>query len=279
MTGMLRRMLGENIVVSVETPSDVGHVRADRGQIEQVVMNLVVNARDAMPTGGRLTLSLANADLPPSEAETLPPGAYVLLTVSDTGVGMDAETRARAFEPFYTTKAAGKGTGLGLATVYGIVTQNAGDVRIESEPGRGTTFRIFFPRVDAPADAAPAVSTAPLPGGGETVLVVEDEDAVRSLAVTALRKLGYTVLEAPDAERAVEVFAGYGGRVDLLVTDVVMPGMNGPSLAERLLGRDATLRVLYVSGYAEEAPETAAFLAKPYTGVTLARKVREVLDA
>ena len=242
-------------------------------------MNLVVNARDAMPTGGRLTLSLANADLPPSEADTLPPGAYVLLTVSDTGVGMDAETRARAFEPLYTTKAAGKGTGLGLATVYGIVTQNAGDVRIESEPGRGTTFRIFFPRVDAPADAAPAVSTAPLPGGGETVLVVEDEDAVRSLAVTALRKLGYTVLEAPDAERAVEVFAGYGGRVDLLVTDVVMPGMNGPSLAERLLGRDATLRVLYVSGYAEEAPETAAFLAKPYTGVTLARKVREVLDA
>ncbi|MBM3219866.1 MAG: response regulator [Candidatus Rokubacteria bacterium] len=279
MSGMLRRMLGENIAVSVETPSDVGHVRADRGQIEQGVMNLAVNARDAMPTGGRLTLSLANVDLEASETETLPPGVYVLLTVTDTGVGMDAETRARAFEPFYTTKATGKGTDLGLSTVYGIVTQSAGDVRVESEPGRGTTFRIFLPRVDAPADAAPAPSAAPLPTGIETVLVVEDEDAVRSLAVAALRKLGYTVLEAPDAERAVEVFAQHGTRVDLLVTDVVMPGVNGPLLAERLRERDAALRVLYVSGYAEEAPDTAAFLPKPYTGVSLARKVREVLDA
>jgi CheY-like chemotaxis protein len=279
-------MLGENVVVVVHTASDLGHVRADPTQIEQVVMNLAVNARDAMPDGGRLTLTVANVDIDASSAGTVPPGAYVVLTVTDEGVGMDAETRARVFEPFFTTKPVGRGTGLGLATVYGIVKQSGGDIRVDSEPGRGTTFRISLPRVDAPADTASPTSATPLPRGTETLLLVEDEEAVRRLAVAVLTKLGYTVLDAPEADAAIGIFESHTGPLDLLVTDVVMPGLSGPRLAERLRLARPSLRVLYVSGYAEEqldrrggpAPDTA-FLAKPYTGVILARKVREVLDA
>jgi signal transduction histidine kinase/DNA-binding response OmpR family regulator len=279
MSGLLRRMLGENITVSVRSASDVGHVHVDPGQMEQVVMNLAVNARDAMPQGGRLTLSLENVTLEAAPGETVPPGAYVLLAVSDTGVGMTAETRARAFEPFYTTKPAGKGTGLGLSTVYGIVTQSRGDIRIESEPGHGTTFRIYLPRVDGPAEPTPVTDATSLPVGTETVLLVEDEEAVRRLAATALRRLGYTVLEAADAARALAIFEEQRGAVDLVVTDVVMPGMSGPALAERLRGIQPAVRVLFVSGYAEEAPEGPAFLAKPYTGASLAQRVRALLDA
>jgi two-component system, cell cycle sensor histidine kinase and response regulator CckA len=279
MSGMLRRLVGEHVGVSLQTASDVGRVRADPGQMEQVIMNLAVNARDAMPGGGYLTLSLASVDVPASPAETLPPGSYVTLAVSDTGVGMDALTRARAFEPFYTTKAAGKGTGLGLSTVYGIVKQGGGDVRLESEPGDGTTVTIFLPRVSQAADAvAPAPGPVPRAVGSETLLVVEDEDAVRALAVASLRKLGYRVLEASEATHALEILESESVAVDLLITDVVMPGISGPTLAEYLKSKRPALRVLYVSGYAEERPDPKAFLAKPYTGASLAAKVREVLE-
>jgi signal transduction histidine kinase len=286
MTGLLRRMVGENVLVTVDVAAGIGRVRADASHIEQVIMNLAVNARDAMPDGGRLTFALANVDVEATPAETLAPGPYVELTVRDDGVGMDPETAARVFEPFFTTKAPGKGTGLGLSTVYGIVKQSGGDIRLESERGRGTTFRIFLPRIDGPGESEDEVASAPLPRGVETLLLVEDEDAVRSLAATVLAKLGYTVLEAPDAHTAISVFDRAGGRVDLLVTDVIMPGLNGPRLAERLRVTRPSLRVLYLSGYADEELDRAlargndmTFLAKPYTGSTLARKVREVLDA
>jgi CheY-like chemotaxis protein len=286
MSGLLRRMVGEHIAITLQTASGLGRVRADVSHIEQVVMNLAVNARDAMPHGGQLTFALTNADLDASSASPLPPGRYVALAVTDTGVGMDADTRARLFEPFFTTKAAGKGTGLGLATVYGIVKQSDGDIRVDSAPGRGTTFRIFLPRVDAPADTTPAIAPDPLPAGSESLLLVEDDDSVRRLAAIVLRRLGYTVLEAPEAETATRIFETHAGPLDLLVTDVVMPGLSGPKLAERLRVVRPDLRVLYLSGYAEEeldpapgpGPDTA-FLAKPYTGTSLARKVRDVLDA
>jgi len=286
MSGLLRRMLGEDVLVTVQAGPGLGPVRADVGLLEQVVMNLAVNARDAMPEGGRLTFTLANVEVEASSGDPLPPGAYVALTVTDEGVGMDADTRARVFEPFFTTKPPGKGTGLGLATVYGIVTQSGGDIRVESAPGKGATFRILLPRVEAPTDATPQAAPTPLPRGTETLLLVEDEDAVRRLAVIALSRLGYTVLEAPDADTAMGIFEGYVGPLDLLVTDVIMPGLSGPRLAERLRAARPELRVLYLSGYAQEeldfasglGPDTA-FLAKPYTGAILARKIREVLDA
>jgi signal transduction histidine kinase/DNA-binding response OmpR family regulator len=286
MSELLRRILGENVAVTVQTAPGLGRVRADASQIEQVIMNLAVNALDAMPDGGRLTLALANAEIEASAPETLPPGGYVVLAVSDTGVGMDAATRARVFEPFFTTKPVGKGTGLGLSTVYGIVTHSGGDIWVESEPGKGTTFRIYLPRTEAASESAARVSAPALPRGTETLLLVEDEDAVRRLAASVLGKLGYTVLEAPDADEALELFAAHEGPLDLLVTDVVMPGWSGPRLADRLRALRSGLRVLYVSGYSDEGldDETAStpntgFLAKPYTGPVLARIVRELLDA
>jgi signal transduction histidine kinase len=286
MSGLLRRMLGEHIAITLHTATGLGRVRADASHIEQVVMNLAVNARDAMPEGGQLTFGLANVELGTAAAGPLQPGPYVVLTVSDAGIGMDADTRARLFEPFFTTKPVGKGTGLGLATVYGIVKQSGGDIRVDSAPGRGTTFRIFLPRVDAEPDAEVEPPQAPLPGGAETLLLVEDDDAVRQLAVIVLRRLGYTVLEAPEAETATTIFEAYTGPLHLLVTDVVMPGLSGPRLAERLRAVRPGLRVLYLSGYSQEEIEAAhapgpdtAFLPKPYTGTTLARKIRAVLDA
>jgi two-component system cell cycle sensor histidine kinase/response regulator CckA len=285
MSRLLRRMVGEDVPITIHVAPDVGHVLADASHVEQVLMNLAVNARDAMPDGGQLVFALENVDVGAATADTLPHGPYVLLTVSDTGVGMDPETRARLFEPFFTTKPVGKGTGLGLSTVYGIVKQSGGDIRVDSEPGRGTTFRIFLPRVEAPSDPQPDVAPDPLPRGSETVLLVEDEDPVRRLAVIVLGRLGYRVLEAPDAETAAAIFEAHAGLVDVLVTDVIMPGQSGPRLAERLRVARPDLRVLYVSGYAEEALEaptgaasSTAFLAKPYTGAMLARKVRDVLD-
>jgi CheY-like chemotaxis protein len=287
MSGLLRRMLGEHIEVTLQAASGLGRVRADATHLEQVVMNLAVNARDAMPEGGRLGFGLANTEIERSAANPLPPGAYVVLTVTDSGVGMDAETRAHLFEPFFTTKAVGKGTGLGLATVYGIVRQSGGDIRVDSAPGQGSTFRIFLPRVDEPAEDTPGPAPAALlPGGTETILLVEDDDAVRQLAVIVLRRLGYTVLEAPEAEAATRIFTTHAGPLHLLVTDVIMPGLSGPRLAERLRALRPGLRVLFLSGYSEEelditqgaGPDTR-FLAKPYLGTTLARTIREVLEA
>jgi two-component system, cell cycle sensor histidine kinase and response regulator CckA len=286
MSGLLRRMVGEDVDITLETAANLGRVRADASHMEQVVMNLAVNARDAMPEGGRLSFALANLEVEASPANPLPPGSYVVLTVADSGVGMDAEVRAHLFEPFFTTKAVGKGTGLGLATVYGIVRQSGGDIRVDSAPGQGTTFRIFLPRVDEPVETTPERAPSPLlPGGTETILLVEDDDAVRQLAVIVLRRLGYTVLEAADAEVATRIFESQAEPIDLLVTDVIMPGLSGFRLAERLRALRPELRVLYLSGYSEEELDLTQdvgadtrFLAKPYLGTTLARTIREVLE-
>ncbi len=285
--GMLGRLLGEDIELALGLAADAGTVLADPGKIEQVIMNLAVNARDAMPQGGRLTLETANVDLDGAYQEqhaAVAAGRYVMLAVSDTGTGMDAETRAHVFEPFFTTKEAGKGTGLGLATVYGIVKQSGGYIWMYSEPGRGTTFKVYLPRIDAPPEArrraAPAVTR-----GSETVLVVEDEAPVRRMTERMLRAAGYGVLSAASGAEALALDDATLARVGLLFTDVVMPGMSGRELANRLLARAPRLRVLFTSGYTDDAivhhgvldPGTA-FIEKPFTAAQLTRKIRSVLD-
>src|SRR6266571_2591092 len=294
MDRMLRRLIGEDVDLVTRLAPHLDAVRADRGQIEQVLVNLVLNARDAMPQGGKLTIETANVELDPGYVEThegARAGAYALLAVSDTGSGMDAETTAHLFEPFFTTKEVGKGTGLGLATVYGIVKQSEGYITAYSEPGHGTTFKIYLPRAAAPGAASPTPPAPPAPqgkataGGSETILVVEDEEAVRSLSRRALEASGYTVLAAADGPDAVRRLERYGGPIHLVLTDVIMPGMNGRELAQRLVQRRPGLRVLYMSGYPGDAivhrgalePGTA-FLQKPFMPEDLARKVREVLD-
>ena len=287
--GMLRRLLGEDIDIVVRLADDLAAVVADPGQLEQVVMNLAVNARDAMPAGGTLTLETRNVELDADYAAQhagVEPGPFVLLAVSDTGTGMEPSVREHIFEPFFTTKPRGKGTGLGLSTVYGIVKQSGGNVWVYTEPGRGTTFKIYLPRVDdPPAEVQPRAIAEPS-RGRETVLVVEDEDAVRRLAERILRQAGYAVLSAPNGADALRLCGATGARVDLLVTDVVMPGMSGRELAEHLGRLCPGLRVLYMSGYTDEAivhhgvldPGTA-FVSKPFTAPDLARRVRQVLDA
>jgi PAS domain S-box-containing protein len=291
MQKMLRRLIGENIQLVTELDPNLGHVKADPGQLEQVIMNLCVNARDAMPSGGTLTIATANVVVvehrwQPGQPSELKPGAYVMLAISDTGIGMDAATQARIFEPFFTTKERGKGTGLGLATVYGIITQSGGHITVHSQPGRGTTFRIYLPQV-APAPEHPEVPAVAdsLPRGTETILLVEDEDGVRSLARSALQRQGYSVIEACDGTDALARYMHHAGRVDLLLTDVVMPRMGGPDLAQRIQVLQPDIRVLYMSGYTDSslvhagvAAESVAFLQKPFTPDALARKVREVLD-
>jgi two-component system cell cycle sensor histidine kinase/response regulator CckA len=253
-------------------------------------MNLAVNARDAMPTGGKLTIETANADLDEAFArEHYParPGPYVLLAVSDTGTGMSAEVQAHLFEPFFTTKEKGKGTGLGLATVYGIVKQSGGFVWVYSEVGRGSTFKIYLPRADEPAEPlAPAATATAIPGGSETILLAEDEAPVRAVARQVLERQGYTVLEAPSAEAALDLAERYSGTIHLLLTDVVMPGMSGRDLAVRLAALRPGTRVVYMSGYADNAvirhgmlEPDVAYVQKPFTPDAIARKVREVLDA
>jgi two-component system, cell cycle sensor histidine kinase and response regulator CckA len=289
---MLRRVIGEDIQLTTTLAPGLGPVRADAGQLEQVLVNLAVNARDAMPDGGRLAIATANADFDtahavPDHAPPLPPGHYVVLRVTDSGTGMDAQTQARMFEPFFTTKPQGKGTGLGLATVYGIVRQSGGHIDVDSALGRGTTFRIYLPRADGPFEealAAPATS-APVVPGRETVLLAEDDPLVRLLARKVLEKAGYTVLVAASGADALTLAEGHAGAIDLLVTDVVMPEMSGRDLMRRLTQRHDGIKVLYVTGYADEAvahhgvldPGTA-FLPKPFTPDRLTRKVREVLD-
>ena len=281
---MLSRVIGENIELDLRLGA-VPPVMADVGQIEQIVMNLAVNARDAMPFGGRLTIATVGVEMDAASARVhgLDPGEYASLVVSDTGSGMTAEVRHRIFEPFFTTKEAGKGTGLGLSTVYGIVRQSSGQIEVSSEPGKGTTFRVHLPR--GAGDLAEAAPERPRPTSGvETVLLVEDEPTVLDLGARVLRSRGYQVLVASNAAEALQVAREHAGKVDLLLTDVVMPGMPGPELAARLETVTPGLRVLYVSGYADDSvtrlgtEEGISFLAKPFTGEALAARVREVLD-
>jgi signal transduction histidine kinase len=280
---MLRRLIGEDLTLDTELADDLGPVRADPGQVEQVLVNLAVNARDAMPDGGRLLIRTGNVDV--NDGADLPAGPYALIEVTDTGTGMDAATLARVFEPFFTTKERGKGTGLGLASVYGIVRQSGGHIAVASTPGAGTTFRIYLPRVDAPVDTAraPRVVSVPAPGI-ETVLVAEDEQMVRVLIRKVLEQAGYTVLLASGGAEALQLAERHPASIQLLVTDVVMPGMSGRELARRLLELRPETKVLYLSGYADDAVERhgvldpgTAFMQKPFTPGALASRVREVL--
>jgi two-component system, cell cycle sensor histidine kinase and response regulator CckA len=287
---LLRRLIGEDVELVLARAPDLGAVRVDAGQIEQVLVNLAVNARDAMPAGGRLTIATANVELAggdASPAPALPPGPYVRLEVTDTGTGMVAETRAHLFEPFFTTKPPGKGTGLGLATVYGIVHQSGGSVVVDSAPGRGATFHVYLPRVaEAPEVAASARAVVAPARGSETVLVAEDEQLVRLLVRKILQQAGYTVLVATGGAEALQLATQHAGPIDLLLTDVVMPEMSGRELMRQLAERRPATRVLYMSGYSDDAvaqhgvldPGTA-LIQKPFTPEALARKVREVLDA
>lgn len=289
MGDMLKRLIGEDIDLVSQLDPALTPVEADPSQLEQVLLNLVVNARDAMPQGGRLTLGTANVLLDDAYAQTqigVKPGRYVLLAASDTGGGMDSETRLHVFEPFFTTKEPGKGTGLGLSTVYGIVKQGGGHVTVDSAPGRGTTFFVYLPSVDVPI-ALPAPATEPhqTPLGRETVLLVEDEDGVRALARSILQLSGCRVIEAAGAVEALAQAAGYDGPIDLLLTDVVMPEISGRQLAERLVAERPTLKVLYMSGYTDEAMDQhgvlgsgVAFIQKPFTMSALSQKLREVVD-
>lgn len=288
MEKLLRRLLGEDIELAACLEPHLGHVKADLGQIEQVIMNLAVNARDAMPGGGKLTIGTSNADLDghyPGQSHAQQAGPYVLLSVTDTGTGMPPEVLQRVFEPFFTTKEKGKGTGLGLATVYGIVKQSGGYIWVYSEPGRGSTFKVYLPRVQPPEEALAPVPVLPdLPRGSETVLLVEDELGLRQVARQFLTYCGYTTLEAGDAEEALRLARGYHGAIHLLLTDVVLPHMSGPQVAQCLRAEVPGLKVLYMSGYADDAVRNhgviepgAAFLQKPFTRGTLARKLREVL--
>jgi CheY-like chemotaxis protein len=284
---MLGRLIGEDVNIVLGLRPGLALVKADRGQVEQIVMNLAVNARDAMPTGGTLTIETANIELDEhyvSKHLAVKPGPYVSLTVTDTGMGMSPAVQARLFEPFFTTKEPGKGTGLGMATVYGIVARSGGTVDVHSEVSKGTAFNVYFPRADATAmvvEAPPAVNRRH--AGGQTVLLVEDAEGVRELTTRLLQRLGYTVLVAANAEEALRLFEQHPS-IDVLLTDVVMPGTSGPELSRQLIGERRALRVIYMSGYTEETivhhgvlRPGIAFLHKPFTSETLGRKIREVL--
>jgi signal transduction histidine kinase len=290
MDQLIRRLLGEDIELSIACQEPLDPIRVDPGQIGQVLMNLVVNARDAMPAGGRLTIETSYAELDEEFARThvgAPVGSFVQLAVSDNGCGMDADTRARLFEPFFTTKPPGQGTGLGLSTVYGIVKQSLGHMSVYSEAGQGTTFRVNLPRVRDGAALTPAAPQVRrrTTHGSETVLVAEDEAAIRDIVKKVLSADGYAVLEAADGRSAIDLARAPGVRVDILITDVVMPDMNGPALAAEIARLHPDAPVLYLSGYTDRAivnngvlQAGLAFLQKPFTPQTLAEKVRQVLD-
>lgn len=286
---MLDRLIGEDIQIITVLRPEIKRIHADPGQIEQVIVNLAVNARDAMPQGGKITIETANVELDKPYAAThigARAGHYVMLSLSDTGTGMDAETQKQIFEPFFTTKEIGKGTGLGLSTVYGIVKQSGGNIWVYSEAGKGTTFKIYFPRVEGDAELQlKSAQASPLPVGTETILLAEDESMVRALTRENLRVCGYQVLEAANGEDALRLSREYKGEIHLLLTDVVMPRMSGRELAERVTEGRTGLPVLYMSGFTDDAivhhgvlePGTE-FLEKPFTLNALARKVRQVLD-
>ena len=287
MRPMLERLIREDVKILLGLGPALAPVMADRGQVEQVILNLAVNAQDAMLKGGTLTIETANVDLDEHDGTThfaVTPGAYVALTVTDTGTGMTPEVQARLFEPFFTTKEVGKGTGLGLATVHGIVTRSGGSVGVDSEVGKGTSFKVYFPQ----ADAAQMVVDAPPPArtgtGTETVLVVDDAQGLGELAKRLLERQGYTVLVAKSADEALRLFERTAS-VDVVLTDVVMPDASGPELAKQLVERRPALKVIYMSGYTEETivhhgvlNAGIAFVHKPFTAETLGRKIREVLD-
>ena len=287
---MLRRLIGEDIIIA-STCAARGYVVADPGQLEQILVNLVVNARDAMPQGGTISIETRNVELDEtytSEHAPVMPGRYVMLAVGDTGVGMSVDTREHAFDPFFTTKEAGKGTGLGLATVYGIVKQSGGYVWIYSEPGHGTSLKLYFPEVSAatafqPGEYKPATKEASR--GSETILVVEDEEAVRGLTSRILEKQGYRVLSAQHGREAMDIATREVGTIDLVLTDIVMPGMNGRGLVERLAGIRPRMKSLYMSGYTDDdiirrgfIEPSKSFLQKPFTSEALLQTVRKVLD-
>ena len=286
---MLRRLIGEDIEFCTLLDPAAGHIKADPGQIEQVIMNLAVNARDAMPNGGKLTVTTANITPDKNHLKNFPDmdaGDYVMLAIADTGTGMSEEVKAHLFEPFFTTKPSGKGTGLGLATCFGIVKQNTGHINVHSELGSGTTFKIYFPQVQSALES-PRVRITPteVAGGNETVLLVEDEPVVRELAVATLREKGYTVVEAVNGEEGLRLARQHDGKIDLVLTDVVMPVMGGKEMADALRTSHPDTKVLFTSGYTEDAlghhgvlRPGILFLPKPYLTATLARKVREVLD-
>jgi PAS domain S-box-containing protein len=289
MEKMLRRLIGEDIELSTVLGQDLGRLKADQGQLEQVVMNLVVNARDAMPQGGKLVIDTQNMIMDEAFIRRYPypvqEGPYVCLTVTDSGIGMDAETKARAFEPFFTTKEKGKGTGLGLSTVYGVVKQSGGYVDIYSAPGAGTTFKIYLPRVDEAIKAESPAGTATSFTGNETILLAEDETSLRTLTRNTLELYGYKVLEAKDGVEALQVSDAYKGPIDLLLTDMVMPGMGGRALATELVRRRPEIRLAYMSGYTGQAVGSqgpvdpgSVFLLKPFSRELLTRKIREALD-
>jgi len=291
MANMLSRMIGEDILLELKTEATISTIRADQGQIEQVLMNFAVNARDAMPSGGRLLIGTKDVDLDDvllRTQETVTFDKYVMLSVADTGAGMTAEVRERIFEPFFTTKELGRGTGLGLATVYGIVKQHSGNIFVDSDPGQGTTFKVYFPiagergqECDKDHDLS-----GPLPAGTEVILVVEDDPSVRELVRQVLAPLGYKVLATAGGDDALRTSDSYDGPVDLLLTDVVMPGMNGKQLAETLRIKRPGIKVLFMSGYAHDVLSTqgmlepgVAMIHKPFRTVALARQVRQVLDS
>lgn len=287
---MLRRLLGEDVDLATRLAPGLGRVKADPGQMEQAIVNLCVNARDAMPTGGKLTIETANADLDDSYTAAytdMRPGPYIVVSVTDTGTGMTPEVQARVFEPFFTTKEQGKGTGLGLAMVFGFVKQSGGHVAVYSEAGRGATFKLYLPRVDAvPEVGKLSVQRGTMPRGTETVLLVEDEPAVRALGRDVLTMCGYSVLEAGNGRDALRVAEAHPGRIDLLLTDVVMPGgLGGREVAEAIIAGHPEASVLFTSGYTDDAvvrhgvlESGVHFLQKPFSPSALAQKVREVLD-
>jgi two-component system, cell cycle sensor histidine kinase and response regulator CckA len=289
---LLQRVIGEDIELVFQKDAKIGSVEADPGQLEQVVVNLATNARDAMPKGGRLTIATANVDLDEAYADhrvVVRPGRYVQLVVSDTGCGMDRETQSHIFEPFFTTKEQGKGTGLGLATVYGIVKQSGGYIWVYSEPGHGTSFKIYMPIVEAAAESPRIVEQSEeLARGSETILVVEDDASLREVTCEFLQSSGYTVITAGSPEEALHLAESHNCSIDFLLTDVIMPKMNGRELATRLVKARPGMKVLYVSGYADgivrdgahgPLEEGLAFLQKPYTRTMVTRKIREILDS
>jgi CheY-like chemotaxis protein len=284
---MLARLLGEDIETILSLDPELGCVSADRGQVEQVVMNLAVNARDAMPHGGKLTVKTLNVEVnasTPGGVAEAPSGPCILLSVSDSGVGMSPAVQAQIFDPFFTTKEMGKGTGLGLATVYGIVKQSSGTISVDSEPGKGSTFRVYFPRVQQKErEAEPAPPSEPEPAGSGTILLVEDETPLRQVTSEFLRARGYQVLGAENGEAALKICKSHAGPIDLLITDVVMPGHSGPAVARQVIKMRPGVRTIFMSGYTDRTMGSDilgpndAFFQKPFNLQVLARKIHSML--